>query len=145
MLARVERRGPDECWPWPGATIKGYGYIQRRSPRRSWLVHRLAYLAAHGDPGDLHVLHSCDNPRCCNPAHLRLGTNADNVRDRADRRRGREHQQRGETNPNAKLTDAQVAEIRAAYAAGERQVALAERFGIKQPQVSRIVRGVSRG
>ena len=87
------------------------------------------------------MLHTCDNPPCINPAHLWVGTDADNHRDRM--LKGRNREQRGERNSNVKLTAEQVAEIRERYAAGERQTVLAREFGVKQPQVSRIVRGVA--
>lgn len=113
--------------------------------KRKIVAHRIAYELTHGPvPEGLHVLHSCDNRPCCNPAHLRVGTNAENVADRAARRRGREHRQAGEANRNVKLSDEAVAAVRAAVTAGETQTAVALRFGVSQPQVSRIVRGEQR-
>lgn len=68
------------CWEWQGASIpKGYGCIT--VDRRTVYAHRVSWLLAHGDPGDLHVLHSCDNPRCVRPEHLFLGTRSDNMQD----------------------------------------------------------------
>ena len=77
---------------------------------------RLSWEIAHGMPvpDGRKVLHHCDNPPCVYPAHLYVGTNANNARDRGERRRGREHWQQGEANLNAKLTKAQVREIIAA-------------------------------
>lgn len=102
--ARVQRGGPDDCWPWTGCKIDGYGYfrlacgVQRRA-------HRLALAAVHPVPDSLQVLHSCDRPLCCNPRHLRLGTNADNMRDKMVRGRA--------PKPAAKLTAEIVRIIRA--------------------------------
>lgn len=82
--ARVDRSaGPDACWPWTGSTDrKGYGHVNRPKLKPSpMLAHRYAWQLAHGDPGALCVLHRCDRPPCCNPAHLFLGTVADNNAD----------------------------------------------------------------
>lgn len=87
--ARVDKRGPDECWPWVGPTDRvGYGaycFISHEGPIPA---HRIAYgLANGGIPDGLHVLHKCDNRPCCNPAHLYTGTHTDNMADM--RMRGR--------------------------------------------------------
>ena len=71
------------CIEWPGATnAKGYG-IRKVGGRKGkvWLVHRLAWAIRYGDPGEMKVLHCCDNPPCMNTDHLFLGTVADNNRD----------------------------------------------------------------
>jgi hypothetical protein len=79
----------DGCWEWTGARDRD-GYGVKKIDGRQWRVHRLAYMEATGeDPGELHVLHSCDNPPCYRPSHLRLGTNADNVADKVARGRSR--------------------------------------------------------
>lgn len=90
----VDRRGPDECWQWKGAAnARGYGRFKIRSVLFS--PHRVAYRLAYGeivDADDYHgsvVLHRCDNPRCCNPAHLTLGTQRENVIDMDAKNRGR--------------------------------------------------------
>lgn len=81
--------GPDGCWPFQGYRYpSGYGSLWFRPVQRAILTHRASWIVFRGEiPEDLHVLHSCDNPPCCNPAHLRLGTPADNGSDRAIRRR----------------------------------------------------------
>lgn len=80
---------PDECWPWTAATRRrGYGIFTVN--RRNFVAHRLAFQVATGiDPGELLVCHTCDNPPCCNPAHLFLGTNSDNMRDMVAKGRDR--------------------------------------------------------
>lgn len=85
---RVEKRdGEDGCWLWLGMEIKrGYGKIDLRHGQ--YLVHRLMHAAVHGPiPRDLCVLHRCDNPRCINPDHLKLGTRRDNSDDMVARGR----------------------------------------------------------
>lgn len=75
------------CWEWQGSlNPKGYGQLNDRGVIRK--VHRVAYEMFIGPiPDGLGVLHSCDNRKCANPAHLRAGTNADNVADRVARKR----------------------------------------------------------
>lgn len=135
----------DVCWEYQGTRDRfGYGTFWVYELRRKTYAHRVAY-ALHYGPFDkrLVVRHDCDNPICCNPHHLRLGTRADNNRDRAERGRGREARQWGASNPRSKLTAEMVLEIRTLAAAGVTQVAIAVKFNVKQPQISRLVRGVS--
>lgn len=80
--ARVSRRGPEECWPWTGSTDKnGYGFVSRGN--RNHRATRIAYSLVRGEIADgLHMCHHCDNPTCCNPAHLYAGTHQENMKDR---------------------------------------------------------------
>lgn len=84
------------------------------------------------------VCHHCDNPPCCNPAHLFLGTALDNVRDMLNK--GRERPAYGRRHHAAKLTEEQVREIRARRARGEKLVDLAEEFHVGGPRLSVITR-----
>src|SRR5688500_12424982 len=78
---RVAVGASDECWPWQGA-VTGTGHGRFWIAGRPHGPHRVAYQLATGtDPGDLFVCHRCDNPPCCNPAHLFLGSARDNARD----------------------------------------------------------------
>lgn len=133
---RVKRGADDECWPWTGTIDHdGYGRLFVAGFNRG--AHRLIYELATGeDPGTMLVCHCCDNRRCCNPAHLFLGTPADNLRDAAEKGR----MPRGENAPLAKLDENKVREIRALAAAGHLQRDIAERFGVTQPNVGYIVR-----
>jgi predicted XRE-type DNA-binding protein len=149
---KVIKRGEDDCWPWDGAVYKqGYGKLYAgRNSRGSALffrAHRVSWELANGRPvpEGLSVLHSCDNPPCVNPRHLRAGTSEDNVADRTER--NRLPARRGEANDNAKLTEEQVRQIIAELQRLPRrsQASIAAQFGIKQPQVSRIMRRESWG
>lgn len=102
------------------------------------LTHRVAWESANGPiPGGLRVLHRCDNPPCCNPAHLFLGTAAENADDMVQK--GRQHHPIGELHPSHKLTAQQVVAIRQRYAAGEQQIDLAAEYGVAFQTVSMIV------
>lgn len=137
--SKVDRAaGPAECWPWTAARNReGYGvfHVGRAAGRRSVRAHRLALELETGVPvpADAVVLHHCDNPWCVNPAHLAVGTPADNVADCA--RKGR--LARGDRLA-WKLSSAAVAEIRTRLAAGETQQALADEYGVGQPMISKI-------
>lgn len=101
----------DDCLEWPGAIdTRGYGHF--RSGRQIVRAHRAAFESAFGAiPHGAHVLHKCDNRRCCNPEHLRLGTHAENMADMVSK--GRSHKPSGESNGRALLSDADVSAIRA--------------------------------
>ena len=129
------------CWEWNAyKNSDGYGVI--------WIIervqkaHRVAYQLYVGEiPEGMCVCHRCDNPSCVNPEHLFLGTNADNVRDRDNK--GRDANRCGEKNGRAKLTEAQVVEIRERMGGGERGVDLARQFGVTRDEILKIFRRIS--
>ena len=125
------------CFLWTGCTTsKGYGRLNVGGKVRA--AHRIAWALAHGEavPSRLCVCHKCDTPSCVNPAHLFLGTVAENNADRARKDRG--NRPAGVKNRNAKLTDAAVIEIRA-LAKTTPHAILASRFGVTK----RLIRMVS--
>jgi hypothetical protein len=138
---RVDKSG--DCWLWTGGKHDfGYGIF---SPGRYTRIyaHRFSYELHYGPvPDGLYVLHRCDNPPCVNPAHLWLGTHLDNTADRHRKGRSRGHDLIGEDHPRAKLTAAQVHDIRERYASGQASgVQLAREFGVRPTNISRIVLG----
>jgi hypothetical protein len=130
----VSRQGPDECWPWQGDTYGlGYGVFVWHGKKVGAHEAALSFTTGEVRLDKLDTCHSCDNPPCCNPAHLRFDTRLSNVRDMHDRNRARKAR---------KLADEDVALIRERRAAGARQSDLAEQFGISDGAVSMIVRGL---
>lgn len=110
----VDRRGPDECWPWKAATYpRGYGALSLAGGRGQVTASRVA-LAVHGSPvpADMMALHRCNNPTCCNPAHLYIGSYAENMRDKI----AAGHHLAGPAGPRAKLRTVDVTNIRCLWA-----------------------------
>src|SRR5687768_2088481 len=124
---KVDKRSPNECWNWVAAR-EHFGYGRVRFAHTHLLAHRVSWELTFGlIPHGQFVLHRCDNPSCVNPAHLFLGSTADNVTDR--NRKNRQARQKGEKNGGSKLTIAQIQEIRARHAQGNITVlALAKEF-----------------
>ena len=134
----------EDCWLWTGSLSSGYGQMNGRGHRGCSPVRasHVAYELFKGPliPG-LHVCHSCDNPRCVNPAHLWLGDDMANSLDK--RAKGRSNT--GERHGKAKLTTAQVQEIRALRRDGVAASRIAERFGITRAYVYRVQHGMTWG
>lgn len=141
--ARVTRRAPDECWLWTGSTI-WHGYGRMRSGGRgskSIPVHRVSWAVHHGAiPSGLNVLHKCDVRNCVNPAHLFLGTDADNVADMVSK--GRQSRLYGRANPATKLREDDIQKIRTLGETAS-QRAIADKFGVSQVAISKVMRGVT--
>lgn len=113
LWKRVDKSaGPDACWPWTGCrNPQGYGYIGDGNGKVT-RPHRVAYELANGSiPAGLLVCHHCDNPPCCNPKHLFIGTHQDNADDCLRKGRNRNVPMPGEENPQAKLTEGDVKKI----------------------------------
>jgi len=145
--ARVDKHAPNGCWEWTGAlNSTGYGSVAWHGKR--YTTHRVAaWLAGVVDspaaPDNskepTHVLHKCDNRKCCNPEHFFLGTFRDNMLDAYNK--GRKVQAKGSDHVNSKLSPEQVRAIRSRYKQGELQVPLSKEFGVTQRAISLIVRG----
>lgn len=156
--SKVDRRGPAECWPWTAKAVHhgGYGAINAGAIGAGKLrAHRVTYEMAHGAiPDGLVVCHRCDNPKCCNPAHLFIGTKADNTHDMMAKgrmkkppvlsgdahplRRDPSRAKRGASNGNSKITPEVAASI---WHANDGLAAIAARFGVSTGTVSDIKAG----
>jgi hypothetical protein len=140
---KIEFSGPDDCWLWnAGRFHDGYGRV--RVSRKMRRAHRMGWEAENGPiPQGMVIRHKCDTPLCVNPAHLELGTQADNVRDCVERGRSRFGVTQGAASGMAKLTEAAVVAIRADYVRGSLshgQTAFARKFGVSQPLIGMIIR-----
>jgi len=142
--AKVDIRGPDECWPWHKA-IAGSGYGSFSLNGQSLSSHRIAYRLANGAWPDAGLLirHKCDNRACCNPQHLETGNHAENARDMVERGRARNGPSKGEKNGNAKLNGEAVAKIRELLKMGQTNTAIAKNYGVTHAMISCIRRGKS--
>jgi hypothetical protein len=141
---RVIRKGPDDCWLWTGCVNKGkrsmkpqyqYGRLDAFGVQGAY-AHRVAYyIYKEGDfnlrktAGSV-LRHTCDNPLCCNPAHLVPGTHEDNMRDMVERGRSAWHDTPSTSTPRAKLTADDVRSIRKQSAEGVTRDALAKQFNV---------------
>ena len=140
--SNVDRKGPDDCWPWKlGQDNGGYGWMGWRGELAR--AHRVAWALTHNDGvmPTAKVLHSCDNRPCCNPAHLRTGTQAENMADMKERG-GRKGVLTGAENGRAKITAEDVQEIRSRLRNGDVQQSIANDYGLEQTTISSIKRGI---
>lgn len=138
MPSHVPELGP--CWVWTGTRANGYGRLLGVAAEKLY-AHRLSWQLAHGSAGDLCVLHKCDNRVCVNPTHLFLGTRADNSADMVSKGRSIRGRQglRGESHPNARLTQSAVVDIRRARDSGATLIAIARAHGVSKKMVLNIV------
>ena len=136
FLKYVGRKTKNGCILWTGYTNGfGYGSIWSAEAGKPVSAHCVSYAFFIGPIDGQCVLHKCDNPPCVNPAHLFLGSRAENMFDKVAK--GRQH--KGERTGGAKLTEKAVKEIRRRFAAGESQASIAKYFAISPSSISRIV------
>lgn len=141
FLPKIQR--DFECWEWQGKRGR-HGYGRFKIKGKEYFAHRLAYELEYGPvPEGMGVLHHCDNPPCCNPSHLFIGTQADNVSDMMNKERdleGREKAKRlGEQHHKARLTEVDVRAIREQRANGRICREIAADFGVTREAVQSIV------
>lgn len=137
---KVKRGNPNECWEWQGRLNNTgrpgncfYGRVDIFG-KQGIYVHRVAYYISFpgqielGRGNGLLVCHTCDNPKCCNPKHLFLGTAQDNVDDKV--KKGRQKHYKSTESPRAKLSEKDVRDIRAARKKGIPRKELAKKYGV---------------
>lgn len=131
ILSRVNKLCNNHCWEWQGAKNNdGYGLIRYRGKRQG--VHRVVYELMVGNiPKDYYVCHKCDNPSCCNPDHLFIGTPTENQIDCQMKNR----------NPHAKINFQQALEIKNLIKNGVTRKDVANQFNLSYTHVCEIFRG----
>lgn len=133
-------RMPSGCLEWQRAKNQdGYGAARTPVVPGEQLAHRIALvLSGTAIPKGLRVLHSCDNRACCEPSHLFIGTQADNVADMIAK--GRANKARGERNRSSVLTDTAVRHIREAGKEWGSRNELARQYGVHVSTINLVVR-----
>lgn len=109
----VDKKGPDDCWLWQRSTNNcGYGNVAFGS--NTYPAHRIAWELANDRAvaDGMSICHTCDNPPCCNPAHLFEAPHRDNILDMIAKGRHDYVGVKGSANPRAKLTEEQAYEIK---------------------------------
>lgn len=136
--AKVDKRGPDECWNWKAGHAKT-GYPEFGINNQMRRGNRVVWELIHGPiPPNIDVCHTCDNRSCVNPAHLFLGTRSDNMKDAVKKGRARGLIPSGEGHPSARLTADQAREIRAST---EDALEVAAKYGVSRMHVYQIRNG----
>jgi hypothetical protein len=148
VLDKVVRIPFSGCWIFTGAANEfGYGIVGtggRGMPNDR--AHRITYKHFHGEiPSGMFVCHECDVPSCCNPSHLFLGTNQDNVDDMVKKGRNSKPPRNphvvGSAHPKSMFTEDQIRSMRAEHSAGKSMYRIAKETGAAQVTIQRIIHG----
>ena len=149
MKSKIERfwsnvsiKEPLDCWDWQaGLRTQGYGSLYFSC--KYTMSHIVSWTITKGEvPKGLCVLHKCDNKKCVNPAHLFLGTRADNRRDMCKKGRDRYSHKIGELNPRSIFTEANVIDIRSRYKRGVKtQRMLSIEYKVNRGTIKDLLRG----
>lgn len=143
--SKVDTSGEDQCWNWKASVMVkrgGYGQVSLKTEGHQRLLkaHRVAYALANPKSNMVGlVCHKCNNPLCCNPSHLYLGTPLDNASDMRKAEHGVHMVFHGEDNPKSKLTWDDVLNIRESTATGRYLAAL---YKVSPTTISKIRRGL---
>ena len=136
--SKVNKAGDNDCWEWQGHIGKGRGYGILNFGGKLHRVHRLSWEIHNGPiPDGLFACHHCDNRRCCNPAHLFLGTHEDNQNDKIAKDRTPKGQDAGP----AKLDEVTVIEMKRLFRSGMRRADVARHFSVSYYTLCDILAG----
>ena len=147
---KVDKCGEDECWEWKGfkneqgygrTWINNKGYYAHRVIFNLFYPNRITLSAPTSTKDSGFLLHSCDNPSCCNPKHLFIGDHADNMADK--KHKGCCPDFSGDKGPRCKLTMDQAREIRQKRKDGVSTKQLSEIYQISLPSIKTLLRGDS--
>lgn len=141
--SQVKQGTPEECWEWQGTRhSRGYGTFWVRTKGSLFKSHRIALVLSGVvlDP-NLEAAHSCDNPPCCNPAHLHQVVHRKNMLEASERKLFRPNPPKGVKSPLAKLTELQVLEIRKQLRGGAKKYQLAKIFKVNRANIQHIAKG----
>ena len=144
--SKVDKRSESECWNWVAKSLnQGYGYFRIGGRKgRYELAHRVAYRYTKGPipKGEGYhgavIMHTCDNRLCCNPSHLRLGTQSDNVRDMDKKGRRVTVCKAGEGHHMTTVTEQDIRDIRNSPLSGS---VLGLKYGYSRSAINSIKRG----
>jgi len=133
--AKVDIKEEDECWNWKAKTRSGYGRVFYPDRYKEESAHRISWAITFGSiPKGLWVLHDCDNRLCCNPSHLHVGTQLDNIRECVERNQ--------HSTPYQKLSITERRLIKDIYnKGGISQYKLADKYNVSQATIYRCVNG----
>lgn len=144
--SNVGRKDSDDCWPWTRSRNKD-GYGRFRLNGKTEQAHRVVWTLSNGSIPELfeglptQILHSCDNPPCCNPRHLFPGNRLTNMADSAAKGRSAGFTRKGELHPKVLIANFQAKEIKERHQKGETLNQIAEIYGISVSAVGRICSG----
>lgn len=140
LWENVEIKSKDECWNYKGPKLSGgYGLFILNGKRI--VASRLAYELSFGRiPDGMQVCHRCDNPPCCNPHHLFIGTSKDNAIDKIKKGRGVDN--KGDRHGMAKLSTSSITDIIEMKKNGITQTEISKSLSVNQSTISRIVNGL---
>ena len=144
LLTHVTINETSGCWEWQGSKRGGYGRMivgsRKDGTRKSESAHRISYMVYHGEiPDGMEVCRKCDNRCCVNPDHLFLGTHQDNMDDRENK--GRNKPQKGEKNGRAKLSEADVLDMKSQRNKGVSFQKIADEYGVHKKTVMDAISG----
>jgi hypothetical protein len=117
--SKINKKSEFACWEWiRGTDTNGYGKVRFR--KHIQMAHRVAWILTHGEiTNKLIICHSCDNPPCCNPDHLFLGTHLDNAHDKIKKGRDKHRFLYGDNHQNTTISDKDILRIRELYSTGK--------------------------
>jgi len=140
FISKINILGEDDCWEWkPGQAHSKDGYGIFWFEKENWYAHKFSFtIFVRQVPEELKVLHKCDNPPCCNPKHLFLGTPGDNAKDRDQKGR----QSKGVDRWSAILNEEKVFQILTLYGTGSYTCKiLGDLYGVSRHNIYRIIKG----